>query len=190
MRALPKIKISLSTPICLAAFTVIYGIKYISSILAAVILHEFGHIAAIYLLRGKISEITLRPFGAVIKRSENNTSYFADFMIALAGPLANIISFLICLSVGILGTFAYSSIILALVNLIPAKPLDGYCAARSLSLCFFSLSVSEKICRSISVIILTVIWIFTVYMIIFTEFNLSLLIMTTFLICETVISRK
>lgn len=190
MRSFAKIKISLSTPICLAAFTVIYGTRYIFSILAAVILHELGHIAAIYLLNGEISEITLRPFGAVIKKSESNTSYFADFITALAGPLVNIISFLVCLSIGVMGTFAYSSIILALVNLIPAKPLDGYCATRSVSLCFFSLTVSENICRIISVITLTLIWIFTVYMIIFTEFNLSLLIMTTFLICETVISRK
>ena len=190
MKSIPKVKISLSTPICLAAFAAIYGVKYIASIVLSVILHELGHITAIYLFNERISEITLRPFGAVIKRAENRTSYIADAMISLAGPAVNIFSFIICAYFGALGTFAYASLVFALVNLIPANPLDGYSAMRALTLRFFPMSVSEKICTALSLIVLCVIWIFTVYMIIFTQFNLSLLIMTTLLICETVISRK
>ena len=190
MNSLPKIKISLSTPICLAAFTLIYGIKYISAILAAVLFHELGHIAFIYLFRGNIAEITLRPFGAVIKRADTKTSYFADAVISLAGRLVNIFSFLICLFASTLGSFAYASLVLAVVNLIPARPLDGYCALRSILLCLFSPQTAKIVGRCISLAILIVIWIFTVYMMIFAEFNLSLLIMITLFIYETVISCK
>jgi len=187
---LPKIKISLSTPICIAAFCVIYGLKYISAILTAVIFHEISHIAAIYLCRGNISEITIRPFGAVIKRADTKTSYFSDAMISLAGPLANIFSFAICFFTDTLGSFASASLVLAVLNLIPAEPLDGYCALRSTLLSFFSPQLSKKICRCISLTVLIFLWIFTVYTVIFAEFNLSLLLMMTFLIYETVISRK
>lgn len=190
MRSLPKIKISLSTPICLAAFTIIYGLKYISAILAAVLFHEVGHIAVIYLFRGNIAEITIRPFGAVIKRADIKTSYFADAMISLAGPLVNIFSFLTCLFTDTLGSFAYASLVLAVINLIPAAPLDGYCTLRSILLCLFSPQTAKKVGQYISLAVLIIIWIFTVYMMIFSEFNLSLLIMITLLIYETVISCK
>ncbi len=190
MRSLPKIKVSLSTPICLAAFALIYGFPYIFAIFSATALHEVGHLASIYLLGGKVSDITVRPFGAVINRGENGRSYRGDIIISLAGPLANIFSLLVCLWMGRLGAFASASTILALVNLIPSKPLDGYCAMKAASLLFFSPSVSEKICKSVSFIILTAIWVFAVYMIIYANFNLSLLLMVTFLMCETLLSGK
>lgn len=190
MKGLPKITISLSTPICLAAFCVIYGPGYISSIVLSVTVHELGHIAAIYLSHGKISEITIRPFGAVIKRAERGTSYFSDIFIALSGPLANIFSFILCMNFSFSEAFASASLILAIINLIPARPLDGYCAVKAFALLFFSPNTSEKICRAISLTVLSAIWVFTVYTVIFAKFNLSLLIMTTLLICEAVISRK
>lgn len=190
MKSLPKIKISLSTPICLTAFTLIYGVKYISAILAAVLFHELGHIALIYLFKGNIAEITIRPFGAVIKRSDIKTSYFADAMISLAGPLVNVFSFFICLFTDTLGSFAYASLVLAVINLIPANPLDGYCALRSLLLCLFTPQTAKRVGRYISLSLLIILWLFTVYMMIFAEFNLSLLIMITLLIYETVISCK
>lgn len=187
---LPKIKISLSTPICLAAFVIIYGPSYIFAIFSATLLHEVGHLAAIYALGEKVSSITLRPFGAVISRCENKTSYIGDVIISLSGPLINIVCFLICLSVGSLGAFASASLILALVNLIPSKPLDGYCAMKAASLLVFSPSVSEKICRGVSLVILAAIWVFTVYMIIYANFNIYLLLMVTFLMCETLLNSK
>ena len=190
MRSMPKIKISLSTPICLSALAIIYGPTYILAISAATLLHELGHIIAIYLLGSSVSEVTVRPFGAVINRGENRSSYVADAVISLSGPAVNTICFLLCLPLGRLGAFASASLILALVNLIPSKPLDGYCAMRALTLSLFSPGVAGVICRAISLIILGILWTLSVYAVIYANFNIYLLLMVTFLICEALFSIK
>lgn len=188
--SVPKIKISLSTPICLAAFSFIYGLPYVFAIFSASFLHEIGHLTAIYLLHGSVSSIIVRPFGAVINRRESKTSYIGDIIIGISGPAVNLILFFICLLFGKLGAFASASLILATVNLIPSKPLDGYNVMSALLLLFFSPDVSEKICRSVSTVVLLAIWIFSAYLIIYSGFNISLLLMVTFLICESLLHIK
>lgn len=185
-----KINVSPSLPICLAAFTVIYGPKYVFCILFASTLHELGHIAAIYMLKQRVSCITLRPFGAVIERAENPSTYIGDALISLSGPSVNLICFIICAFFGRCGYFASASLILALVNLLPSKPLDGYCALCALLLTKLSPPFAEKICKIISLTVLAFIWIFSVYMLLYANFNVSLLLMVTILICETVLHRK
>ena len=185
-----KIKASLSVPICIAAFYAIYGATYVFSILAASLLHEIGHLAAIYLFKNKVSCITLRPFGAVIERAQNRGSYIGDAVISLSGPLVNLISFAISALFNRYGYFSAASLILALINLMPAKPLDGYCALSALLLSRLSITKAEKICKAISLFVLFVIWIFSIYMILYANFNVSLLLMVTVLICETILSKK
>lgn len=186
----PKIDLSLSTLLYLASTALIYGFSYVFAIFSASALHELGHIAAIRLMKGKILGISIRPFGAVINRGENLTSYKGDVIISLAGPFVNVVCFLICLLCKRLGAFASASLILAMINLIPSKPLDGYCAIRAACLSLFSPSVSERICRVLSMVILSFIWVFAVYMIIYANFNIYLLIMVTFLMCETLLHSK
>ena len=187
-KKLPKIRASLSLPICLIAFGLIYGPTYLISVFTATLLHELGHVAAIYLSHGSISEIVLRPFGAVIKRQPVSGSYLSDLFISLSGPIMNIISFGICAFIGKLGHFAAASLILASVNLIPSDPLDGYSALRAFALLFFPPDTAERICKTISLIILGVIWIFTVYFTIYAQLNIYLLIMITVLIFGTLTS--
>lgn len=190
MRLPFKIRASVSLPICLATFTVIYGPRYVFSILAASALHEAGHLAAIYTLKERVSCITLRPFGAVIERAGNRSTYTGDALISISGPIVNLISFLICSHFGNFGYFASASLMLALVNLLPARPLDGYSALSAMLLSRISPVRAEKICKAFSLTVLAVIWTFSVYMLLYANFNVSLLLMVTILICETVLHRK
>ena len=185
MKSLPKINIAPSTPICLLLLAITLGIPYVIAVATATALHEMGHIAAIYSVGSRVSRISLRPFGAVIERCENKSSYLSDAVISLSGPAVNLLSFLICFLVGSGGIFGSASLVLALVNLIPARPLDGYCALRSLCLTRMSVELSVKICTLVSLVFLSVLWAFSIYMLIYANFNVSLLLTVTFLMFET-----
>jgi len=92
-------------------------------ILLLILIHEIGHILITKLLNFKIISITLFPFGALTKLDMKlNDSVFKDLLIALAGPIFQIIGY------NALKTyFDFHQIhyFLLLFNLLPIHPLDG-----------------------------------------------------------------
>lgn len=128
--------------------------------LFACALHELGHAAAIWLMKGEILQFRLTAFGAVIVPMRNRMfSYAEEVLIALAGPGTSIAlafptaSFAGKTGLEALYLFAGLNFALGLFNLIPAGPLDG---GRIL---WFFLSAwrgpdyGEKICRRITAVI-------------------------------------
>ena len=111
---------------------VIYGFDepYAAGLtLISAVIHETGHILAIYLrkrggrLRGALSGFRIK--GDIF------LSYKEDFVIALAGPMANICSVIISLPFTILSAeygraFASIGLATAAVNLLPIRGHDGY----------------------------------------------------------------
>jgi len=97
----------------------------------AALLHELGHLAALYLLRGKAEQVRFRLTGAEICYSARGFSYGQEMLLALAGPGMN----LLCACLGALAAgkwpfpmlyrFIGCHLMLALFNLLPVLPLDG-----------------------------------------------------------------
>lgn len=102
--------------------------------------HECAHAFAAAKLGYKLNRIVLMPFGAVIDGDLRDISFKDEAFVAICGPLCNLVT---ALFFGALWWFApdlyaytdtafYSSLAIALVNLLPAYPLDGgrilYCA--------------------------------------------------------------
>lgn len=102
--------------------------------------HECAHAFAAAKLGYKLNRIVLMPFGAVIDGDLHDISFKDEAFVAICGPLCNLATALLF---GALWWFApdlyaytdtafYSSLAIALVNLLPAYPLDGgrivYCA--------------------------------------------------------------
>ena len=164
------------------AFGLIYGTTYLTAVFSATLLHELGHVAAIYMSKGSISEFELIPFGAVIRKESTSISYKNDLVISFAGPFLNIVSFGICAAIGRLGYFAAASLILATLNLIPAEPLDGYSALKALTLIFLQPEKAQRICTCVSLSVLCVLWIGAVYLTVYAGLNVYLLIMLSALI--------
>jgi len=114
------------------------GVLGALGLFASLILHELAHAVVARQHNLRISGITLFVFGGVAQLEEEPRTAKAEFLVAIAGPIASfflaILFFVITtlgLSSGIeslMSVIAYLALInfvLAVFNLIPAFPLDG-----------------------------------------------------------------
>ena len=106
-------------------------------LLASVLVHELAHAAAAGRSGLKVSGITLRVFGGATELEGHPRGAATELRIALAGPFATLVLFVLFFGAGQLLTAAPDPVVavtnnLALINglllafnLIPAVPLDG-----------------------------------------------------------------
>lgn len=98
--------------------------------LCAAVIHELGHLLAIYACGGYICGVELSAAGAVLEQGRQ-LSGIADCAISLAGPAAGMVAAGICVSVD-MPMLAGANIMLSVFNCLPLLPLDGGCALSSL----------------------------------------------------------
>ena len=129
--------------------------------------HECVHAFSASKLGYRLNKIVLMPFGAVIDGDLSGLSKKDEIAIALCGPLCNFITagFFVALWWCFPITYAYTdvacyvSLTIALVNLLPAYPLDGGRILRCNLLRYFErkypLALAEKkavgVCRAVSI---------------------------------------
>ena len=95
--------------------------------------HECAHAFAAAKLGYQLNAIVLMPFGAVIDGDLRGISLKDEIFVAVCGPLCNLITALLFVAIWWLHPTMYaftdtacqSSLSIALVNLLPAYPLDG-----------------------------------------------------------------
>ena len=84
------------------------------------LIHEFGHILIGYLLGFKVIRINIYPCGLLtIFNMKINDSIFKDFLIALSGPLFQILGYFF------IKKYYSIHLFLLVFNLLPIYPLDG-----------------------------------------------------------------
>lgn len=118
-------------------------VSFVMTIFACVVLHEFGHALTARFFGIKTRDITLYPIGGVALL-EKEARPAQELLIAIAGPLVNVVIALIIyfyIPIGALdganadATFSQRlfivNIILVLFNMIPAYPMDGGRVLRS-----------------------------------------------------------
>lgn len=97
------------------------------------VVHELGHSIVAGEKGYKLNKITLMPFGAVVSGDLENLDFKDEIAIALAGPLVNLFVALFFTAFWwiVPETYAYTQIAvesclsMALINCLPAYPLDG-----------------------------------------------------------------
>ena len=131
--------------------------------------HECAHAFAAARLGYKLNTIVLMPFGAVIDGDLQGISFKDEIFVAVCGPLCNLVTagFFIALwwlaptMYAFTDTACYSSLSIALVNVLPAYPLDGGRVLKcALARAFFSKHLNErkaerqaeKICRFLTLV--------------------------------------
>lgn len=134
----------------------------------AITLHELGHLAAIRLLGGKIRGITPAPFGLCINLDDSSLSLCGEAIVSAAGCIVNLasvaVSVLLYKFFGIdIIDFGIVSAALALLNLIPAKPLDGGRLMETLAEVIFGPNVSYVISAVVTYAFGLVVFLFASY---------------------------
>lgn len=160
------------------------------------IIHEIGHSIVADSSGYRLNSITLMPFGAVVS-GDTDMREKDQIKIALAGPFLN-------LAIGVLfvavwwvypETYAFTDIAaeanfsLALINLIPAYPLDGgRCLSAILSL-KFGKEKSKKICFILGLILAIILLGLFVLTLFYTP-NFSILLFSLFVLFGLFIKDK
>lgn len=177
-------------------------------IIAFAIIHELGHLLAGLLLGMKPNKIELKPYGVsisfkIIPKDYNkkilnaNLLTIKKILVALAGPLTNIIVILITSKID-MGLFLnlmiiYTNILLVIFNLIPIYPLDGGRILKGVLHIIYGKTKSEKYINNISFITLILITFIASIAILYLK-NISIFIIIIFLwiihIREDLINKK
>jgi stage IV sporulation protein FB len=148
-----------------------------------------GHIAFIKLNKFKISNVEILPFGINISINDNGlTSYKTDIIIALSGPMANIICaaviFLIIKINGYDSILFFSfltNMLYAIINLFPVKSLDGGRVIELLLKMFAPENLSYIIFTAISSVFLGILSIFAFFVLMVTGYNFTWILLCCYL---------
>ncbi len=123
---------------------------FVLLVFLCVLLHEFGHAFAAQAYGIKTADITLLPIGGVARMERLPEKPTQELVVAIAGPLVNVVIALVILAVlGVTGrldfgifydarrftviwALLYTNVMMVVFNLIPAFPLDGGRVLRAL----------------------------------------------------------
>ena len=133
-------KIDLKIFILLVLFYFTKQIHIYACLMLFAMIHEMGHLLAGLLLGMKPEKIEIKPFGFSInfrlttkdynkKIKKANLLEIKKFIIALAGPITNLIIIIIALNmkgnIWQILIIIYTNILLIIFNILPVYPLDG-----------------------------------------------------------------
>ena len=144
-----RLRISGGMWLMLPAVLLCLPLPWVIAVFLAALVHECGHLLAIYWISGKKASMVISAFSARIPLPEMTCG--AEFVCALAGPAAGL--FLILLYRWIPRT-AICALVQSLFNLLPVYPLDGGRALLGCLEILFSEEWADKLFRILECIIL------------------------------------
>ena len=155
----------------------------ILSFLAAVLLHECGHLFALTLFRARISSARLSLFGITLIHTKLPSPLY-DLAVAAAGPLFGIFGYIVTQNSCYFPVFPSISITLSLFNLLPIATLDGARILNALLCLRLDPIKAESLGRAVSKITLLFLWLIGAYLFLFQNSSPSLFLMALTLFFE------
>ena len=141
-----------------AAICMITGnIKDLIIFTIIIIIHEIGHILPALIFKWKIEKIILLPLGGLtIFNIKINTSLKEQLVVALTGPIFQILAFNVIKTIYISERITNLNIALLIFNLIPIYPLDGSKILNVILNIFIPFKKSHIITTSISILLIII----------------------------------
>jgi Zn-dependent protease len=189
-----KIKISFSGAIMALALFLTHSYISLAALLAA-FLHELGHIIAAKICKIDLGELKLGIFGASLTSKVMLCSYKKEIFLCLAGPLVNLTSVLIlfpfCKFENSFNTlFISTSLFLGLLNLLPIYEFDGGRILYCLLSPYLSLTAVTTVIKTISFILIFILWSLSVYLLLRLSSSVSLFVFSLSLFSKIFLSQK
>jgi stage IV sporulation protein FB len=155
-----------------------------SIMLFAIFLHELGHVLAMILLSCRVLKIRLIPSSVQIVK-DSSKGYESDLLIALAGPFANFIAFMVFK--GCFENFALINFAVGAYNLLPFKGLDGGTICYSVLCKMFDINKAASILKYITITVAVILIIGASMLWLFEKGNISLLIISAYLLVTSLL---
>ncbi|MBO5701528.1 MAG: site-2 protease family protein [Clostridia bacterium] len=186
MKSSKILRIGILPAIILILMLVFQPSGIVLSSLGAAVLHELGHMLAAAILGIPMRSLDVGMFGASLKVRGSLISYPKEFLLCAAGPAMNFLSAIVVIILSerrgyfteISEWFASVSLMLGVLNLIPAEGFDG---GRMLSVAVTSLfgpRVSAKLLSFSTFMSILLLWMLSVWLLIRFGTSLSLFIFT------------
>jgi stage IV sporulation protein FB len=127
------------------------GLDWFLSIFAAVLLHELAHTAVAKKLNHPVDHVYLDVFNGAAAIDTTYSSYKDTILIVLAGPLSNLVLWIIGSYLG-LDIFVQVNMFLFIFNILPIYPMDGGRICKAICQWMTKPSLGRKINGYISII--------------------------------------
>ncbi len=188
-----KLKIKFHPTFFVFVIFLLFSNNFLSlfSYLICVFLHELGHSFVANCLGYKLNQITFLPFGASLSGKENVFYKIRhEILVALAGPITNLVLCGLCLSLFwlfpssylFLQDFYYANLVTFFFNLFPVYPLDGGRVLFAMLKSKNSINKSYKIVKIVGIVFS--IFLFVLFIISsFVKINFTLGLTSIFLVC-------
>lgn len=154
--------------ILVLAFAVFLGVDNLLYLLLFSGIHELSHFIVLLICKGRPDSLTFAFYGLALRYS-SCLSRFREFLVILAGPIVNLILYLILRD--------DTNLILFAINILPVYPLDG---GRLLRL------YSYRVSNGISKLFLILIIILSVFLIVKYQ-SFSLLLIAVYLTAYSIL---
>lgn len=167
-----RFRIDLKIFLFLIIFYLTKQIHIYALIMIFALIHELGHLLAGILCGMKPEKLEIKPYGVSvsfklfpkdynIKIGQGNKLEIKKIIVALAGPLTNLLIIIVSLNLPIeIFTklmIIYSNILIIIFNLIPIYPLDGGRIVKSILHICYGKRKSEKYINNISFVSLIIV---------------------------------
>lgn len=160
--------------------------------LAAILIHEAGHLLAARLLHKRPSGAIADTVGIRLLFRGAPLSYGKEIFLCAAGPAANLLSLLLALPAkGNSGRFFLSvSAALAILNLLPIEGFDGGRILQNTLSLFLPPALTDRLCDLFSFLFLFMLWCASVYLLLRTGSELSLFFFSAALFFRIFLQKK